>query len=127
MSSSGLTLDAGALIAIERNDRHVAGIVAGALEREAPIAVPAAALAQVWRDGARQLRLARFMRSEAVEVVPVDESVARRVGELCAAAGTHDVVDASVVLCAATRGDTVVTSDPFDIRRLAPNLRLIVV
>ena len=39
------------------------------------------------------------------------EAQARSTGTLCARAGLSDVVDASVVLGAAVRGDVVVTSD----------------
>jgi hypothetical protein len=35
------------------------------------------------------------------------------------------VIDATVVLCARSHANTVVTSDPADLRRLDPKLRLI--
>ena len=121
---SGLTLDAGALIAIDRGDRHVANLLRRALLKGESIAVPANVIGQAWRDGARQARLSRLLRSPAVEIEVMDGPRARAVGVLCGATGAADVVDASVVLCARTRGHSVVTSDPQDIRRLDPTLVL---
>ena len=54
-------------------------------------------------------------------------SEARAVGQLCGATGTSDVIDASVVVCAARRATAIVTSDPEDLRRLDPSIDLIVV
>lgn len=124
---SGLTLDAGALIAFERNDRRIVALLAVALDREQPIAVPAGVVAQVWRDGRRQARLARLLGGDQVEVEPLDDARARAAGQLCGVRGTADVVDASVVLCARARRHVVVTSDPDDLRQLDPKLRLVVV
>jgi hypothetical protein len=123
----GLTLDAGALIALERSDRAVVKLVARTLEYELPIAIPAGVLAQVWRDGARQVRLARLLNDEAVEVVALDDLAARQAGLLCGRAGTADIVDASVVACALERHHAIATSDPDDLRRLDRHLALIVI
>lgn len=122
---NGLTLDAGALIALERADRRVVALVKRALEHRLPIAVPAGVVGQVWRDGRRQARLARLLASERVEVEPLDDLRARAAGQLCGVAGTRDVIDASVVLCARARKHAVATSDRDDLRRLDPSLRLI--
>ncbi len=123
----GLTLDAGALIAAERGDPALARILVRAYERDAVLAVPAGALAQVWRGGSRQARLAKLLGSGLCEIVPVDEHLAKKCGVLCGATDTSDVVDASVVVVAHDRGHRVVTSDPEDLRRLDPTLELIVV
>jgi len=119
---SGLTLDAGALIGFERNDRAVVAIIARAWERQLRLAVPAGALGQAWRDGRRQARLARLLGSDLVEVEPLDDLRARAAGQLCGVAGTSDVIDASIVLCARSRGHGVLTSDADDLRRLDPAL-----
>jgi len=47
MSAKGYTLDAGALIAVDRGDRRMAFLIGRAFERQAVLTVPAAALAQV--------------------------------------------------------------------------------
>ncbi len=124
---TGLTLDAGALIALERGDRRVAALLQLARETSADIAVPAGALAQVWRDGARQASLSRLVRSRGVDVVPLDATEAKLAGQLCGASGQSDIVDASVVLCARRRRHRVLTSDPGDLRRLDPKLPIVIV
>ncbi len=77
-------------------------------------------VAQTWRDGRIQVTLARFLRIGEVEIVPLDDRLARARGELCGATGTADIIDASVVIPARLRGDRIVTSDPRDLRRLDP-------
>jgi hypothetical protein len=124
---SSLTLDAGALIAFERNDRRVVALLSRALFRGAALLVPAGVVGQVWRDGARQVRLGRLLRTRELEVVPLDDQQARAAGQLCGVARTRDVIDASVVLCARARGGAVLTSDPLDLRHLDPAVSLIAV
>lgn len=124
---SGLTLDAGGLTAFERNDRRVVALIARSVELAVPFAIPAGALAQVWRDGRTQVRLAHLVASELAIVVPLDDARARAAGQLCGIRNSRDVVDASVVLCARARDNAVVTSDPDDLRRLDPLIRLIAV
>lgn len=120
----GFTLDAGALIAFERNDRFVVHAVKRATAHPGGVAVPAGVLAQVWRDGTRQARLAALLGSEKVEIEVLDDLRAREAGQLCGATGTRDIVDASVVLCARDRDHIVLTSDPDDIRRLDASLAI---
>lgn len=124
---AGLTLDAGALIAFERNDRRVVALLARALAHGYPIAVPAGVVGQVWRDGRRQARLARLLGSAEVEVESLDDQRAREAGQLCGVKGSADVIDASVVLCARARKQRIATSDPADIRALDPSAQIILV
>lgn len=123
----GLTLDTGALIAFERADRFVVTLLSRALELKVGLAVPAGAVAQAWRDGRRQARLARLLGSDRVRVEPLDDRGAREAGQLCGVTATRDIVDASVVLCAQSHGHAVATSDVADLRRLDRKLRLIAV
>ena len=123
--SEGATLDAGALIAFERGRRNVVALIAQALQREVGLAVPAGVVAQVWRDGSRQARLARLLASGIVEVVPLDDHAARSVGQMLGASGTNDVVDASVAWCARQRGQAVVTADPDDLLAVDPGLHVV--
>lgn len=123
----GITLDAGALIAFERNDRRVVALLARALVHDLTITIPAGVVGQVWRDGRRQARLARLLAADEVEVEILDDRRARAAGQLCGVKRTSDVIDASVVLGARGRGDRVITSDPRDLRRLDTTLELIVV
>jgi len=130
---AGLTLDAGALIAYERGSPYVRALLQKSERDGLPIAIPAGALAQAWRNGRQQARLARFLRvgvnghDGAPTVEPLHYVTARRAGELCAAAGTSDVVDASVVLVARKHRHAIVTTDPGDLAKLDPTLRLIVI
>ncbi len=124
---SGLTLDAGALIAFERNDRNVVALLKRASELGHSLAVPAGVVGQAWRDGRRQARLARLLGAGEVVVEPLSDQRAREAGQLCGATKTSDVIDASVVLCGKQRGHRIVTSDPHDLLRLDANLALIIV
>lgn len=121
----GATLDAAALIGLERGRRSVVAIVAQTLDRGVVLAIPAGVVAQVWRDGSRQARLSRLLASPVVDVVPLDDHNARAVGQLLGVSGTNDVVDASVAWCARQRGHAVVTGDAGDIRAVDPGLRIV--
>ncbi len=121
----GVTLDAGALIALDRGDRRVVALLARALETSARVTVPATAFAQAVRDPARQARLGRLVRQPTTDVVVLDRVDATAVGRLLAATDTADVVDAHVVLCARRAGQAVVTSHPADLRHLTPSLTLV--
>ena len=117
---TGVVFDTGALIAVERGDRAVTVLVAEARRTSAPITVPAGCVAQAWRSPARQARLAVLLRQRNVEIAALDDEAARRIGLLLAASGTSDVIDGHVALCAHRTRRPVLTSDPDDIRRLAP-------
>jgi hypothetical protein len=121
----GVTLDAGGLIALDRDDRRVVVLLARARETGAQVTVPAPALAQAIRRPERQARLSRLIRQPGTDVIALGRVDATHVGRLLAASGTSDVVDAHVVICARRAGQPVVTSDPSDLRQLDPALRLI--
>ncbi len=121
-----VVLDAGALIAFERNDRKVLALVELALAHGGALHTPAGVVAQVWRDGRRQARLARLLGSGLMVLQPLDREEAQAAGVLCGRSGTHDTVDASVALLARRLRAKVVTSDPDDIRRIDPTLQLVV-
>lgn len=53
----GITLDAGALIAIEKNDRRVVAALRLAVDAGLQITVSAGVVGQAWRDGTKQARL----------------------------------------------------------------------
>ena len=120
-----VVLDSGALIAFERNDRKVRALVELALKLGRPLHVPSGVIAQVWRDGSRQARLARLIGSGVLLVQPLDTEEAQAVGVLCGRAHSHDVVDASVVLLARRYRARVVSSDPADLRKLDSSLDVV--
>ena len=124
---NGITFDAGGLIALDRNDRRVLTLIARATERGMRITIPATALAQAIRNPARQARLSRLIRQAGTDLIPLDGPDATAVGLLLARTGTADIVDAHVAICAQRAGQAVVTSDADDLRRIAPELQLVVV
>jgi hypothetical protein len=113
---SGVTYDAGALIAAERGLRSIWWLHRDLLGRGTFPTVPTVVLGQAWRGGP-QARLSRFVRGCHIE--PFTEQQARAAGVALAASGGSDLVDAAVVITALAREDLVVTSDPDDLRRIA--------
>ena len=124
---SGITLDAGGLIALDRDDRRVITLIARATERGMRITIPATALAQALRNPARQARLSRLIRQGGTDLIPLKGPDGTAVGLLLARTGTADIVDAHVVICAQRAGQAVVTSDADDLGGIAPELQLVVV
>lgn len=110
-----IVLDAGALIAVDRETSGVGALLKRSRLRRVAVMTSATVVAQVWRDGGRQANLARTM--SGVVVRALDDAGGRRAGELLAASRTADVVDAHVALLVRD-GDLVLTSDPDDIDRL---------
>jgi hypothetical protein len=122
---SGVTLDAGALIALDRNDRKVLVLLARAKELGTRVTVPATALAQAIRRPAAQARLARLIRQPTTDLRSLDAVDATSVGTLLGASRTRDIADAHVVICAKRAKQPIVTSDPDDLRRLDPSASLV--
>lgn len=118
-------LDAGALIAFERNDRKVRTLVELAVAKNIALYTTAGVVGQVWRDGSRQARLARLLASGLIHVQVLDCEEAQAAGVLCGRSKTHDVIDASVALLARRYSAVIVTSDPEDLRRLAPKISMV--
>jgi predicted nucleic acid-binding protein len=112
-----VVLDAGALIALERGDVIVRGYVRLAERGHVALTTSSAVVAQVWRGGARQARLSRFLNSDLVGEESLAASTSRRIGVLAAATGAVDVVDGHVAIIALERDALIVTSDPDDLRR----------
>ena len=120
--ASAVVVDAGGLIAVERDVRRMRDFVA-TTPAGGVLVVPAPVLAQVGRGGAGQALLSRFLNLPIVEVDLLTRGTWSAAGLLCGKAGTSDVVDAAVVACAHRRtARTVITSDPDDLRKLDPTL-----
>ena len=122
---SGLALDAGALIAVDRGDRRMMTLLDQALVRGVRITIPATALAQVIRAPVRQVRVTKLCRQPETDLVALDGPDASAVGVLLADTRTADIVDAHIVICARRAQQAVVTSGRDDIARLAPDLTII--
>jgi predicted nucleic acid-binding protein len=125
---AGLTLDGGALIAFERNERRIMLHLKEATLRGAELTVPAVVVAEVWRGGARSARLAALFEACTVEML--DETLARTAGEAIGKLKGAGVADAIVMASAAQRGDFVLTSDPGDLlglRGYFPGVKVIAI
>ena len=83
-----LVLDAGALIAVDRGDQVVHDKIRKALRAGTPVRTNPNVVAQVWRNGAKQSRLARLLRD--IKVEPITREDGYRAGELLGATRTKD-------------------------------------
>lgn len=83
---TGLTLDTGALIAMEAGSPRMAVLVEQAIAAGAELAIPAGVVAQAWRGGARQVRIAKLLQLQVTSIVALDAKLALRVGARCASA-----------------------------------------
>jgi hypothetical protein len=112
---SRTVLDAGALIALEGNDRVLWAALKLAASASDDVLVPSTVVAQVWRGRQTQAQLAKALQHCLIASF---DAVAHAVGELCGRTHTSDICDAHVAIVAARQGDILYTSDPGDLRRL---------
>jgi hypothetical protein len=124
--TTGLTLDTGALLALDHPGKAIVmqARLDEAVRRGGTVCIPVDVIAQAWRSS-RQVRLARLLKSRDIDIAIMTPNVARTVGLLCARSGHNDVIDVHVALCARERRHAVVTSDPNDISRVDPALPII--
>jgi predicted nucleic acid-binding protein len=123
---NGLTLDTGALVALERRDRRAGVLVQSARDHGARVTVPSVAIVEWWH-GQRGV-VARLL--DAFDIEPLDRDLAKVAGVARALARSGpSAVDAVVMASAAKRGDVVVTGDIEDLERLRvaafPTVRLL--
>jgi len=108
-------LDAGFLISVDRSERNAHTLLTAAVSSGTSLHTTEPVVAQVWRNGARQARLAAFLKT--VTIHPLADG--RAVGKLLAHAGTTDVVDAHLVVMAVRLGSDILTADPGDLTALS--------
>lgn len=124
MTSVGFALDAGAFLALERGDSRLLGFARDTHRAGTPLVTSAGVVAQIWRGGAhRQVPVAFMLRR--TEVVDLTDSQARIVGTILGLSGTRDPVDAHIALIARSRGWSVLTSDPDDLRAIDAKLEIV--
>jgi predicted nucleic acid-binding protein len=125
-TATGLTLDTGALLALDHPAKALAmqARLDETLRRGGTICVPVATIAQAWRSP-RQVRMARLLKSRDIDIAIMTPNIARTVGLMCARTGHDDVIDVHVALCARERGHAVVTTDPDDMLRIDPAVPVI--
>lgn len=91
-----IVLDAGALITFERGVVRMRVLLETAFLQSRRLIVTTEVVAQVWRDGARQARVAALAHDRRLEVVPLSLDTAKAVGVLCGRSGARDIVDGHV-------------------------------
>ncbi len=112
--SRTITLDTGALIALERRSQRMTDVLARARLREEVMIVSQVVLAEWWRG--RSDWRERILASLVVE--PLTDARAKLAGEAAARVAGATVIDAIVMASAASRGDVVFTSDVDDLEAL---------
>jgi predicted nucleic acid-binding protein len=120
----GLTLDTGALIALERRRLRMRTHLQLAHDERRTITVPAPVVIEWWRGRTdlRELILASMV------VEPLSDRLARIAGEAMVAVRGSSAVDALVMASAAQRGDVVYTSDVGDLEEfnlVFPDVRVL--
>lgn len=123
---AGLTLDTGALIALERRRQRMSRAYAAAVVERLPVTVPAVVIAEWWRGRSD----ARTLILRGVRVENTTAEVAQLAGQALAVVPGATAIDAIVMASAACRGDLVYTSDVGDLERLRsyfPTVRLLAV
>ena len=111
-----MIFDAGVLIALEKPSKRrvVLALVEKHLAEGSLPVTTDAVLAQAWRDPARQVALTRLART--LDVFGFGDP--QVVGVRCGQTRTSDVVDASLAVLADQLGETIVTTDPADMKKL---------
>ena len=107
-----MILDAGAFIALDRNDRDTWTRLNRAIHTEQKVVTHAGIVGQVWRHRSRQARLAHALKS--VDILPITDQLARAAGLLLAATRRDDVHDAALALICGP-DDILITSDTEDL------------
>lgn len=113
-----MILDTGVLISVDREEERARVFLTAAARTSEPLHTSEGVVAQVWRDGARQARLAAVLKG--VSIHALDDG--RAVGSLLARSGGSDVVDAHVVLLGAALTQRVLTGDTKDLTAIAAPL-----
>lgn len=121
MTAVGVVLDAGAFIALERQDPVAVHLTRRFAEEQTPLVTSAGVVAQIWRGGAQaQVPVAFLLRR--TEVIALTHAAAKTLGRMLGHTRTSDPIDAHVVLLARERGWPVLTSDVDDLHAIDPDL-----
>lgn len=122
-----LIVDAGAVIALCREDPRARAVLAGAREARIQVSIPSVVVAETVRGVAADAPVNRVLKAIG-EVDAADEAIGRTAGRLLGEAGSSATVDAVVVATAVEAGGAVVlTGDPDDLGLLAVDHREVVI
>jgi predicted nucleic acid-binding protein len=126
-SPQRLILDAGAVIALARNDPRARAFIRRAIELDAEVRVPVVVLAETLRGTARDAGVHRVLNAVS-DSLPIDEVIGRRAGVLLGRADRSDTVDAIGVAEAIESGGAgILTGDPLDLMALADGERSVTI
>jgi hypothetical protein len=132
-----LVLDSGALIQLERGDKRMIQLFQAIIAGRVTATIPRTVIAEVWRGGARQSRVAKLIKMAPADTpcrVAIDELTparAKEIGKTIGSCGHDDIVDVNVALCARDprtgRIDSVIlTADQADILRVDNDLKQVI-
>ena len=114
-----LILDAGAVIALSREDPRARAVLASAREARIQVSIPSVVVAETVRGVATDAPVNRIVKAVG-EVSLADERVGRTAGRLLGEAGSDSTIDALVVASAIDAGGAVIlTGDPEDLSALS--------
>ena len=114
---TGITLDTGAIIALEKGKRRILSVVSVAIAHDIPIYIPATALAEFWREPSKAMR---SLLADCT-VLPMTSREAEALGTVLGRLGRRAgplFVDASVALFAALYAPVLYTADPDDLSEI---------
>ena len=123
-----LTLDTGALIALEQKHRRMWKVLHRAHELAMVPMVPATVVAEWWQQWWQHRSNIREPILASVSVEPLTEMLARLAGETLAQVKSATVNAAIVMASASQRGDVVYTSRAHDLAKLQaifPSVRIV--
>jgi predicted nucleic acid-binding protein len=121
---TGITLDTGALIALERRSQRMRAVYLRAIDLELQLTAPTVVIAEWWRGRTD----ARDKLFASLYVEPLTGQIAKAAGVAMAAVKRATLADAIVMASAALRGDLVYTSDFDDLDALRshfPTVRIL--
>jgi predicted nucleic acid-binding protein len=126
-SPERLILDAGAVIALARNEPRARAFLRRAIELDAEVRVPVVVLAETLRGNPRDASVHRVLNAVS-DSLPIDERIGRRAGALLGRADRSDTVDAIVVAEAIEAGKAgILTGEPADLTALADGERSVTI
>lgn len=122
-----LILDAGAVIALSRENPRARAVLASAREARIQVSIPSVVVAETVRGVAADAQVNRVLKAVG-EVDAANEAIGRTAGRLLGEADPSATVDAVVVATAVEAGGAVVlTGDPDDLGLLAVDHREVVI
>ncbi|MCG5214479.1 hypothetical protein [Streptosporangium sp. KLBMP 9127] len=129
-----IILDSGALIQLERGHAGMISVMKLVQTGKARAVIPRTVLAEIWRGGPRQARLATLLklaktpRRGLISIDELTDERAQQIGRLISVCGHDDIVDVNVALCARISADdtvdaVVITADRDHILKVEPRLK----